>query len=285
MHECTKNAAESPDSSQSQQVLDAARKAALTKRQQHILDTVLQRGFVSLEELGKLFKRSTQTMRRDIKFLSQQGLLRRYHGGAAPPTVAHNTAYGIRRVLCGTEKNAIAKSLAAQIPDSSSLFLDIGTTSESVAAALEDHHSLRVITNNLNVAAQLCHHDDFDVIVAGGVVRGRDHGVTGGATVDFLNQFRADYGIVTLSGIDEDGTLLDFDLQEVRIARTIMSNSRQVMLAADHTKIGRGAMMRLGHLCEVHDFFTDRLPPRHLLKILEQASVRLHVAPETSCAS
>ncbi|TVR62159.1 MAG: hypothetical protein EA420_10360 [Candidatus Competibacteraceae bacterium] len=100
----------------------------------------------------------------------------------------------------------------------------------------------------------------FEVIITGGVVRHRDRAVVGEATVDFIKQFKVDFGIIGVSGIDADGTLLDFDYREVRITQAIIANSRQVLLVTDHSKFGRGAMVRLGHLSEVSLLFTD-CPP------------------------
>ena len=104
------------------------------------------------------------------------------------------------------------------------------------------------------------------MIVAGGVVRARDRGIVGEATIDLIRQFRVDFGVIGISGIDLDGTLLDFDYQEVRVAQAIIANSRQVFLAADHSKFGRNAMVRLGGLDEVDALFTDAPPPPPLLR-------------------
>ena len=84
---------------------------------------------------------------------------------------------------------------------------------------------------------------DFKVILAGGEVRNIDGGVTGEATLDFISQFRLDFGILGISGIDHDGSLLDFDYHEVRVKRAIIENSRCVFLGVDHTKFGRNAML------------------------------------------
>ncbi len=114
--------------------------------------------------------------------------------------------------------------------------------------------------------------------MAGGLVRPRDCGIIGEATIDFIHQFRVDYGIIGISGIDLDGTLLDFDYREVRAARAIIDNSRKVFLAADHTKFGRNAMVRLGSIEEVDALFSDRQPPAALKEVMGEGDVRLFVA-------
>ena len=131
------------------------------------------------------------------------------------------------RSCCLAEKQRIARLAARHVPDQASMFINIGTTTEEVARALIDHQGLRVITNNINVATILMPTPTFEVIVAGGVVRRRDRGIVGEATIDFINQFKVDVGIIGISGIDDDGTLLDFDYREVRVARTIIENSRR----------------------------------------------------------
>src|SRR3546814_3939476 len=110
---------------------------------------------------------------------------------------------------------------------------------QTCALPILDHKALRVITNNLNVANILGGKPDFEVIVAGGVVRSRDRGIVGEASIDTIQQFKVDFGIIGISGIDDDGTLLDFDYREVRAAQAIIKNSRRVFLATDHTKLCR----------------------------------------------
>ena len=97
-------------------------------------------------------------------------------------------------------------------------------------------------------------------------------------TFTAISQFKVDYGIIGISGIDTDGTLLDFDYREVRAARAIIDNSRSVFLAADHTKFGRNAMVRLGGIGEIDALFTDRRPPAGLAEVISAAEVALHVA-------
>ena len=247
-------------------------------RHREIVELARQKGFLSTEELARTFDVTSQTIRRDINELAERGFLRRYHGGAGLPSSVENVRYSERQSLYHDEKTRIAQMLAKQIPDNASLFINIGTTTEEVAKALAEHKNLRIITNNLNVTTQLCDNPSFEVIVAGGVVR-PDHGVIGESTVDFFRQFKVDIGIIGISGIDDDGTLLDFDYREVRVAQAIIENARQVFLATDHTKFNQSPMVRLGHISEVDAVFTDRQPPENICSMLETAQVRLFVAP------
>lgn len=248
------------------------------RRREKIQLLIQSKGFVTIDHLAREFSVTPQTIRRDINLLSEGGLVNRYHGGAGTASSTENVDYTERKVLCLQEKKRIARLVAKQIPDQASIFVNIGTTTEEVARELVNHQRLRVITNSLNVASILNGNENCEVIVAGGLVRYRDGGIIGPLTIDFIQQFRVDYGIIGISGIDMDGTLLDFDYREVRAARTIIDNSRQVFLAADHTKFGRNAMVRLGSVNEIDGIFTDREPPAPLLEVIDASDARLWVA-------
>jgi DeoR family glycerol-3-phosphate regulon repressor len=247
-------------------------------RRNQIRQLVQSKGFVTIEEMAVEFGVTPQTIRRDINTLSKSGDLQRFHGGAGVPSSIENVAYNERKILCLSEKQRIAQMVADQIPDNASLFINIGTTTEAIAQVLGTHKRLRVITNNLNVATILAANQNFEIILAGGMVRHRDFGLIGPLTIDFIQQFKVDYGIIGISGIDMDGTLLDFDYREVRASRAIIDNSRKIFLAADHTKFGRNAMVRLGNITEVTALFTDYPPPASLVKIMDDAGVALYTS-------
>lgn len=251
----------------------------LPARQKQIVEMVQERGYVSIELLAKHFSVTPQTIRRDINKLCGEGLLRRYHGGAGPDTSVQNFTYSVRRSLCSDEKVRVGQLVAEHIPNHASLFIDIGTSTEEVAKALLNKTGLRVITNNLNVASILSRNKDFEILLAGGRLRNYDLGITGEATIDFIKQFKVDFGIVSVAGIDYDGTLIDFDYHEVRVARAIMSNSRRTFLVADHSKFGRSAMVRIGHISEVDALFTDEMPTSEdFINMLVEKDVKLHIA-------
>jgi DeoR family glycerol-3-phosphate regulon repressor len=247
-------------------------------RHQEIVNLVQQHGYVSTEDLVDQFKVSPQTIRRDLNELADENKIRRHHGGATIPLSSVNTAYTTRKVMQLNEKDTIAEALAKHIPDGATLFIDIGTTPESVAKALvKNHKDLRVVTNNINVAMILMANPDFKVILAGGEVRNRDGGIVGEATLDFIKQFRLDFGILGISGIDYDGSLLDFDYHEVRVKKAIIENSRSVYLAVDHTKFGRNAMVNLGSITELQMIITDQEPPEEIVVILKDNDIPYEV--------
>ncbi|EGQ9393482.1 DeoR/GlpR family transcriptional regulator [Vibrio cholerae] len=248
------------------------------KRHQEIIELVQAQGFVSTEELVERFDVSPQTIRRDLNELAEANKLRRNHGGATIATSSENSSYHTRQVSYQNEKEKVAMALVQHIPDAATLFIDIGTTPEAIARALMvNHHQLRVVTNNLNVATMLMSKPDFSIILAGGEVRNKDGGVTGEATLDFISQFRLDFGILGISGIDYDGSLLDFDYHEVRVKRAIIENSRSVFLAVDHSKFGRNAMVKLGTLADVDLIITDQTPPKEIEAFAKENEVTIQV--------
>ncbi len=247
-------------------------------RHQKIIELVKEEGFISTEAFVEHFAVSPQTIRRDLNELAANNLIRRHHGGASLlESSVVNDPYSIRKQKTAEEKTRIAAAMARQIPDGASLFIDIGTTSEALAVALLDHNNLRIMTNNLNVAGILMQKPDFRVIVAGGEVRNKDGGIVGEATVDFINQFRMDYGIITVSGLDIDGSLLDFDYHEVRVTQAIIACSQQVFLPVDHTKFGRNAMVNIGNVSQIDKLFTDVAPPEELAQVLQRYQTQVHI--------
>ncbi|WP_027184211.1 DeoR/GlpR family DNA-binding transcription regulator [Desulfovibrio inopinatus] len=257
---------------------DSAKHAAVRQRHEQMVHLVQEMGFATIGALAEHFDVTPQTVRRDINTLSDLGLLQRYHGGAGPSVSTENVDYSSRQVICRAEKRRIGELCAEHIPNRSSLFINIGTTTEEVAKALARHSKLRVITNNLNVAGILSDNENIEIIVAGGVIRHRDRGIVGESAVDFIKQFKVDYGIIGISGVDMDGTMLDFDYREVRAAKAIMENSRKTFLVTDHTKFGRNAMVRLGSIREVHAVFTDKIPPQSVLDEMDRGDTKLFVA-------
>jgi DeoR family glycerol-3-phosphate regulon repressor len=253
-----------------------AKAPAPNPRQAELLAAVREHGAMSVDSLAARFGVTQQTVRRDIRRLAEAGLIARFHGGVrVPQSTTENIAYRQRERLNDDAKRRIARVVARAVPNGCSLIINIGTTTEAIARELLGHEDLRVITNNLNVAAILSDNARCEVIVTGGVVRARDRGIVGEAALDFIRQFRVDIALIGISGIEADGTLRDFDYREVKVARAIVEQAREVWLAADHSKFNRPAMVELGRIDQIDSLFTDRPPPEPFPALLAEAGVNL----------
>ena len=237
----------------------------ISPRQHQILALSRQLGSVTVEDLAQRFDVTPQTIRKDLNELCDLRLLARTHGGAMLASGVENLAYEARRMMATTEKVVIGRHAANLVPNNCSLFINIGTTTEEVARALIHHEGLLVITNNIHVATILMPRPKIEVILAGGVLRKSDGGIVGEAAVDFITQFKVDHAVIGASALDEDGAMLDFDYREVRVAKAIMQNARNVMLVADATKFTRTAPVRIGQLSDVDVFVTDQSPPEPIV--------------------
>ncbi|PJI39615.1 MAG: DeoR family transcriptional regulator [Ferrovibrio sp.] len=242
-----------------------------------ILEAVQRDGYQTIEALASLCGVKPYTTRRDVIGLCDRGLLRRRHGGVELPPEGENLAYPARQVLNFQAKRRIAELVARNVPDSATLFFGIGTTPEQCALALTDHPGLRVMTNNLNVATALSRNPSCEITIAGGRVRNLDRDVVAAEAHDFFSRFAVDIGIYGVGAVAADGTLLDFGPDEVTMRRNMAQHCRQRFLVLDHSKFGRDATVRGGHITEATAVFTDKPVPPAIAAQLKDAGVRLVV--------
>lgn len=249
----------------------------LSERQNKILALARELGKVEVDELSASFSVSPQTIRKDLNELCDRQLLQRIHGGAIVGSGIENVSYEARRLLAPAAKRAIGKKAAELIPDNSSLLINIGTTTEQVAQALGNHRGLLVITNNVNAVAIMKNFLGVELIIAGGQVRRSDGGIVGDAAVEFINQFKADYAVIGVSAIDADGSLLDYDFREVRVAQAIIRNARHVILVTDAMKLERSAPIRIGHISQINTLVIDENVSQKLADICAASGVAVVV--------
>ncbi|MCC1492106.1 DeoR/GlpR family DNA-binding transcription regulator [Cognatishimia sp. F0-27] len=233
-----------------------------TFRLPEILEIARREGKVTVDGLAERFGVTLQTIRRDLTELAEAGRLERVHGGAVLPSGTTNIVYEERRSLNADAKASIAETCAARIPNDISVFLNIGTSTEAVARGLSRHTGLLVVTNNLTIANILAPNESCEVIVTGGSLRRSDGGLVGSLAAETIRQFKFDFAVIGCSALDEEGDILDFDIQEVGVSQAIIRQSRRTFLVADHSKLTRSAPARIASLSEIDTLFTDTpLPP------------------------
>jgi len=241
------------------------------------MDYIREHGSVQVDQLSGHLQVTPQTIRRDLNQLYEKKLLQRVHGGAVVKDNVENLGYGARKTLMAEEKYNIARRTAELLPDNSSLFINIGTTTEGVAEFLFDHRGMLVVTNNINVASMLWPAPEIEVMIAGGSIRRGDGGIVGSSAEEFIANFKLDFAIIGCSAIDSDGELFDFDLREVRVTRAIIRQARSVILVADSMKFERRAPVRIGDLSCIETLVTDDGIPPAAVELCRQHDVALEI--------
>lgn len=224
---------------------------SLTDRQRAVLETTERQGFVTVEGLAAAFAVSPQTVRRDIIALDRAGLLQRFHGGAGSvgTSEALRLGHARKQAIAISAKRHIARRAAALIPNGAAIFLDVGTTIEAAAAALNGHERLQVFTTSLLAALHFDHHR-HDVQVIGGRLAGQDGSLVGEAVIHQLARLRLDFALIGCSGIEPAGRVMDFDLAKIAVKRAAMDGAAEAVLLATSEKFGRSARAEIAGLSD-----------------------------------
>lgn len=231
------------------------------QRQQSILAQLQSTEQLQVDALAEQFEVSQQTIRKDINQLSEQGLVRRVHGGVSLPAPLHNTSFEARQTTNAQIKQRLANRAAQLIPDGACVLMGIGTTVAYTARALQHHKDMRILTNNLRAAEQLYSAAHHEVHVSGGRLRPNDQDVVGEQTTRFFDGYFADFGVIGVGALHPELGLLEYDPLETDVTRAIACNCRHLILVADDSKWQRKATVKtLGFDCLGH-LVTNRLSP------------------------
>jgi len=214
-----------------------------SERQSEILALVEECGYATLEFLAERYSVSMQTVRRDVIALSKSGRLQRFHGGAGPIEREEATRldYQTKRDISRIEKQVIGKMAADLIHDGATLFLDVGTTIEACAAVLSKRQGLTIFTNSMP-AAMSFDPQKHQVFVLGGKVAGRDGSIVGMEALNLIRDVNLDYALIACSTVDQDGRVMDFDLDKIAIKKAAMKAAQKSLLLATQNKFGRTAL-------------------------------------------
>lgn len=250
------------------------------ERRQRVLDLVSERGFVALTDLAKAVRVSESTLRRDLDYWHQQGLVRRTHGGAiyvgdgnGLPALEDRSAQQL------DEKQAIARAAAARLRDGDTILLDGGTTTLEVARQLVGRR-MQIVTNSLPIAALFASSREADLVILGGYVYPRTGVALGPFTVRMLEDIHVHQTVMSVGGLTSKG-LFNSNLLLVETERQMMRCADEVVVVADHTKFGRQALAFLCELSEIDTLIGDRCLTPEQRAMVEAAEVRLIVAGET----
>jgi DeoR/GlpR family transcriptional regulator of sugar metabolism len=250
------------------------------ERRQRLLDLVKLRGYVGLADLAKEVHVSESTVRRDLFLLEREGLLKRTYGGVLLQSSDATTfpALEERQSAQLEEKQAIARAAASRIRDGDAILLDGGTTTLEVAKLLVGR-PLQVVTNSLPIANLFAARRETDLVILGGFVYPRTGVALGPFTVRMMDDIHVHQTILSVGGITAKG-LFNSNPLLVETERSMMRCADEVVVVADHTKIGRQALAFLCELSSIDTLIVDKALTPEQRSIVDEAVARLIVAGE-----
>ena len=235
----------------------------LDERRQHILSLVQQDGRVLVGELSRKLGISQITIRKDLDYLQSKGLVQRAHGGALLPQTGtlFDPSFPEKQNRNGEQKMRIAAAAAGMVEEGQCIILDSGTTTTLIAHALKRFAHLTIVTNAINIAAELTG-NDFEVILTGGTLRKNSYSLVGPLAEDILSEMHADILFLGVDGFDVETGVTTPNVLESRVNRAMVRSAKKVVVVCDSTKFGRRSFSRIVPLSSIHHVITDEgLPP------------------------
>ncbi len=228
------------------------------ERRTQILQIVHSAGRVRVNVLAKRFNTSAVTIRNDLNELHQRGLVLRSHGGAVlPDKILRESPVRERLKAYSDEKRRIGAMAASMIHDGDTIILDSGTTTLEIARQIKRKRGLQIITNGVNIAAELLDARDAQLFIVGGTVRGESASICGRFTEEMFDQFSADKLFLSGAGCDLDFGVSGANLEETMVNRAMLRISREIILVADSSKFSKRSMSRIAPFADIDTVISD----------------------------
>jgi len=254
--------------------------AITNQREQEILHEIrLAGGSCRIGFLARKLAVSDETIRRNIKTLEANGLVKKVHGGVSlSGSAAVPESPFQRRMDRNTEtKKALAARVADMIDNGDSLFLDVGSTTAYVAQALQNHQDLCIVTNSIAVAHMLVARNNNRIFLAGGELRAVDGAAFGQEALNFVRRFNVQYAVISVDAINAHSGFMFHDIQEADISCAAIKQSQVSIVIADSTKIGPQAPIAMLSPEDINVLVTNEQPDKHVVSMLEKNEIALDV--------
>ena len=228
------------------------------ERHLHILEQARTHSRVEVSALARELDVTSETIRRDLTALEQQGRLRRVHGGAVHiERLGYEPSVTARLERQMAEKKRIARAALDLLPEGGSILLDSGTTTIELARRLPPDYAASVVTNSLTIAAVLAERPRIELLVLGGRLRDVTRAMVGPWPTAALERLRVDVAFLGTNGVTPEAGLTTPDLVEAEVKRAMVAAAGRVVCLADHTKIGQTQLCRFASIDQVDVLITD----------------------------
>lgn len=240
-----------------------------------ILERATETGSVDVGQLAASLGVSGATIRRDLQSLSASHLLLRTHGGAVVGDVGQELSVGIKATRNQAEKRRIGRAAASLVEDGAVVGLTGGSTATELARALADRRGITVVTNAINIAAELATRPQITLVVIGGVAR-PSYEMVGPAAEMMLDNYHLDIAFIGVDGLSAQEGCTTYHEMEAQTDRNFLERSRRSVVIADSSKIGRVTFARIVALTRIDDIITDTDADPERLRELGESGVRIH---------
>jgi len=228
-------------------------------RRNEILKRLQEHGKVKVENLSKSFSVSSVTIRNDLEFLEEKGIIHRIYGGALlREVVSHDKELDEKQKLHAEEKKRIGQAAADMIVDGESIVLDSGTTTLAIAESIKDKHDLTVMTNAINIAVELAGLENITVMLTGGTLRKKSYSLVGPEAESAIQKYYFDKFFLAVDGFDMNHVLTTPNPLEARLNRLMIDQSQEVIVVTDSSKFGRRSFSVICDVSEIDTVITDK---------------------------
>lgn len=229
-----------------------------TDRHNMILNILSEEGSVRNIELVKILNVSLETIRRDLDFLSKEGLLQKVHGGATKNSKLTETPYSTRIFNNIPEKIELAKIAIKYVENGDTIALNSSTTNLEIAKLIKEKNiSVTLLTNSLLIANEVFDCDNINLILAGGIYSKKEFAFLGQVTADFLNQFSVNKCFLSVGGISLKKGITDFYIDEVLVEKQFVDISQEIIIVADSSKFENNSLFSICSLDKINFIITD----------------------------
>ncbi len=250
----------------------------LTERHQHIITKLKNEGNVKVLELCSELYVSSVTIRKDLKLLEDKELLFRTHGGGTVSNpYTSDRPVNEKEKIKSDEKSRIGNAAACLIQPNDCIIIASGTTVLSLAKNIHPKGSLTVITAALNIATEMIHHSQIEVIQLGGILRKSSSSVTGMYAEKILEDFSCSKLFLGVDGIDAEFGLTTTNIMEAQLNRKMIETAQKTIVLADSSKFGKRGFGKICGLEDIEQIITDSGISKHMADTLKSMGIEVTI--------
>lgn len=252
------------------------------ERQEEILDILNKNKSATVEELANELFVSGATIRRDLRAMEKQGLIKRSHGGAMPfKSSAEESAFAIREQENTNAKRTIANLATKLVKNGDTVFMDSSSTTGLTIPMLNSYQYLSVVTTGLRNALLLSQTNNIKIYIAGGQIQNHSNSIIGTDTIEYISRIHADISIMSCTGLDLNG-FTDASIEQAKLKQLMRKNSTKVAMLCDSTKFGKTFLCSDFDFDQVDYLITEKTPPIEYVEKIAQTKCKIITPSNTN---